>query len=62
MSIKIFFETDDSSTSYSFDEDEKGQRALGDLVFATLKGHCAYIMITPDDADEIMEETDELQT
>jgi hypothetical protein len=57
--VKIFFETDSESTQYQFTKDTNGMRGLGELVFAALERHATYVMISPDNLEEIAEDNDD---
>lgn len=57
--MKVFFESDNGNSQYTFTDDKAGQLALGELVFTAIQdGHAAYVMITPDDIDELIEDSD----
>ena len=54
--VKIFFEVDGAIKPFTFNNNAQGQQALGELIFNSLADHEAYIMITPDDLNELVEE------
>lgn len=55
--VKIFYERDgEEARSMSFDRSPDGCKALGEMIIQHLEGHTSYIMISPDDMEELMEE------
>lgn len=61
--MKINFERDGENSNYEFTNDTNGMRALGELIFIALEdGHAAYIMITPNDLEDLAEESDAANT
>lgn len=62
MSIKLNFERDGEISDYEFTNDTNGMRALGELVFIALEGHAAFIMITPNDLEDLAEEENAAST
>jgi hypothetical protein len=57
--IKIFYERDGEISKMCFDDDKVGHLALGEIIASSLESHAAYIMITPDDVEELIEETND---